>query len=182
MLSDSTDDVDKINKNLGKPKTGETPAQSLAKSASKKNVKTSEPVVQLKTRKMSSLLPENQKRLKKFNLKNFNLVENKQELRFMGAEMVKMLGAKMDQLKLSTEDKASEVAFFLKSFQSMNVFAHCDTAVFCNVGNTVSDTFRLTKCLINFLRSSSKTSPPETSMLMRIVFAIGSMPMISQKT
>ena len=35
----------------------------------------------------------------------------------MGAEMVKMLGAKMDQLKLSTEDKESEVAFFLKSFQ-----------------------------------------------------------------
>ena len=138
-----------MNKNLGKSKeTAATPAQSLAKSASKKNVKSSEPVVQLKTRKMSTLLPENQKRLNKFNLKNFNLVENKQELRFMGAEMVKMLGAKMDQMKLSTEEKAAEVAFFLKQFQSMNVFAHCDTAVFCNVGNTVSFKIKCVRIII----------------------------------
>lgn len=131
--------MDNLNKNLGKAKDNESaPAKALAKSASKKNVKSSEPAVQLKTRKMASLLPENQKRLSKFNLKNFNLVENKQELRFMGSEMVKMLGSKMDQMKLSTEEKASEVAFFLKQFQTMNVFAHCDTAVFCNVGNTVS--------------------------------------------
>ena len=87
---------------------------------------------------MSSLKPENQKRLKKFNLKNFNMVENKQELRFMSNEMVKMLDNKMNALKMNTEDKASEVAFFLKAFQSFGIFAHCDSLVFANVGNTVN--------------------------------------------
>ena len=134
--------MDKLGSKLAKEPaekpTASNAAKKLAKNASKKNVKSSEPAVQLKTRKNASLQPENQKRLKKFNLKNFNQVETKQELRFMGNEMVKMLGEKMDAMKLGTEEKATEVAFFLKAFQSMGVFAHCDTMVFCNVGNTVS--------------------------------------------
>ena len=143
VLSDTTDDMDKLGSKLAKEPVATKPAvataaKKLAKNASKKNVKSSEPAVQLKTRKNASLQPENQKRLKKFNLKNFNQVETKQELRFMGHEMVKMLGDKMEAMNLSTEEKASEVAFFLKSFQSMGIFAHCDTMVFCNVGNTVS--------------------------------------------
>ena len=146
MLSDTTEEAEKLAKTLTGNKASEREqeagpskvAKSLAKNASKKNVKSSDPSVLLKTRKMSALKPENQKRLKKFNLKNFNQVENKQELRFMGHEMVKMLNDKMEALKLDPEEKAAEVTFFLKFFQSAGVFAHCDSLVFCNVGNTVS--------------------------------------------
>ena len=127
-----------MNQNLkAAPENNKTAQKGLSSKAAKKNVKSEEPVVHLKTRKLSFLKPENQKRLKKFNLKNFNLVENKQELRFMGHEMVKMLDAKMSAMGLNPEEKAAEVAFYLKAFQTSGVFAHCDSMVFTSVGNTV---------------------------------------------
>ena len=119
------------------PAKPQSKKSNLANTAAKKtNQKSTELPKGVKTRLGAKLAPPNPL-IKTFTIANLKKAKSKDELMFQIQECVALFGEQFEKMEMSMEHRARSVAFMLKEFQRLDIFASVDSLVYHRTGNTV---------------------------------------------
>ena len=116
------------------------PSGISASKAAKKGVTTKGKVYKA-TRLAETLVAEDPS-MKNFNLNNFKKTATEGQLKYMLQKIAEMIASQFDRMALPQSSQCDMVSFLIKSFQTNNIFASVDHAIFLAEPNQVLKSFR----------------------------------------
>ena len=113
------------------------PKKALAKVAAKKHNEPSDDLPQGVSTRAAAKLVSDDPTVKDFNLGNLKKAKTKKEVLFQCQGAVEKFVAQFDRCNFTAEQRAACVAFMLKEFQRIGIYASCDSIIYHRVGNVV---------------------------------------------